>query len=43
MDKLKILLDMLKELVNDRFYGKIEIIFEAGKIVILRKNETIKI
>jgi len=33
---------VLSELARDRFYGSVEIKFEAGKAVLLRKTETIK-
>jgi hypothetical protein len=33
---------VLSELTRDRFYGSVEIKFEAGKVVLLRKTETIK-
>lgn len=35
-------IDLIKVLIKDKFYGKIEISFEAGKIVLVRKTETIK-
>ena len=33
---------LLSELTRDHFYGTLEIKFEAGKAVLLRKTETIK-
>jgi hypothetical protein len=33
---------LVDELARDRFYGSVEIKFEAGKPVLLRKTETIK-
>jgi hypothetical protein len=33
---------VLSQLEHDRFYGSVEIKYEAGKIVLLRKTETIK-
>jgi hypothetical protein len=33
---------VLRGLAGDRFYGSVEIKFEAGKPVLLRKTETIK-
>ncbi len=33
---------LLTELERQRFYGSLEIKFEAGKVVLLRKTETIK-
>ena len=37
------LFDLIKALAEKKFYGKIEIAMEAGKIVLIRKTETIKI
>ncbi len=34
--------ELLTELACQRFYGSLEIKFEAGKVVLLRKTETIK-
>lgn len=34
--------NILRDLERDRFYGSIEIKFEAGRVVLLRKTETIK-
>ncbi len=33
---------LLTELERQRFYGSLEVKFEAGKVVLLRKTETIK-
>ena len=33
---------ILTELEREKFYGSVEVKFEAGKVVILRKTETIK-
>ncbi len=33
---------LLRELEQGRFYGSLEVKFEAGHIVLLRKTETIK-
>jgi hypothetical protein len=33
---------LLSELAHHHFYGSVEIKFEAGKVVLLRKTETIK-
>ncbi len=33
---------LLHELERQRFYGSLEVKFEAGKVVLLRKTETIK-
>jgi hypothetical protein len=35
--------ELLTELARQRFYGSLEIKFEAGKVVLLRKTETIKL
>lgn len=37
------LIALLKVLVEGRFYGSVEIKFEAGKIVIIKKTESIKL
>ena len=34
--------DLLRELERERFYGSVEIKLEAGRIVLLRKTETVK-
>ena len=34
--------DLLKELERNRFYGSLELKLEAGRVVLLRKTETIK-
>lgn len=34
--------DVLHELEQQRFYGSVELKFEAGRVVLLRKTETIK-
>ena len=33
---------LLAELEQSRFYGSVEIKYEAGRVVLLRKTETIK-
>ena len=33
---------VLSDLERSRFYGSLEIKFEAGRVVLLRKTETIK-
>ena len=33
---------LLADLERERFYGSVEVKFEAGKVVLLRKTETIK-
>jgi len=40
---LQKLVDMIKELMEKNYYGKIEISFEAGKIVNIKKTESIKL
>ena len=40
---MKRLFDLIKSLVEKKFYGRIEIAMEAGKIVLVRKTETIKL
>ncbi len=40
MDKV---IELIKKLVMDRFYGSLEIKFEAGKVILLRKVQTIKV
>jgi len=37
------LTQLIRELESSRFYGVLEIKFECGKIVLLRKTETIKL
>ena len=34
--------DVIKKISSEKFYGKIILQFEAGKIVLIRKEETIK-
>ncbi len=34
---------LLAELERQRFYGSVEVKLEAGKVVLLRKTETIKL
>lgn len=40
---MNILLDLIKKLMEIKFYGEIVIKFEAGKPVIVRKTENIKL
>jgi hypothetical protein len=35
-------LDLLRELEKQRFYGSIEIKMEAGRVVLLRETQTLK-
>lgn len=37
------LYEMLKEMFSSQYYGAIEIKFEAGKVTIVKKTESIKI
>jgi hypothetical protein len=39
---MKKLTELLQELEQERFFGSLEAKFESGKIVLLRKSETIK-
>mgnify|MGYP001576269478 FL=1 len=41
--QLKILYAMLFELIEKKFYGSFTIKFENGKIIICKKEETIKL
>ena len=34
--------EILRELEHSRFFGSLEIKFEAGRVVLLRKTESIK-
>jgi hypothetical protein len=42
MKEMQTVNDVLEELERNRFYGSIELKLEAGKVVLLRKTETIK-
>jgi len=35
-------IDLIRQLVRSRFYGAVTIKFEAGNVVCLKKEETIK-
>ncbi len=37
------LIEMLKELMESKFYGSLELKWEAGNIVIVKKTESIKL
>ncbi len=39
---LKRLIELLEQLVNNKFYGELLIKFESGNIVICKKTESIK-
>ena len=43
MEQLKILFEIIKVLMETKFYGSFTIKFEAGKIVKCDKNESIKL
>ena len=43
MTTLTKLLELIKQLIKNKFFGNIEIKFENGKIVSLRKIESIKL
>jgi hypothetical protein len=34
--------DLIRELEHARFYGSLELKFEAGRVVVVKKTETIK-
>ena len=38
----QMIIKMIDELDRNRFYGSLEIKFEAGHVVLVRKTETIK-
>lgn len=42
-ETLKKLFELIKSLVDAKFYGTLEIKFEAGKIVVCKKEETLKL
>ncbi len=37
------LYEMLREILDSGFYGSLEVKFEAGKVTIIRKTESIKL
>jgi len=37
------LYELIKGTMDDKFYGSVEIKFEAGKVTVIRKTESIKI
>ena len=43
MEQIKKLFDILKDLVHNAFYGEVVIKMEAGKIVVIKKTESIKL
>jgi hypothetical protein len=40
---MRFLLDLLKRLESEGFFGSVEVKFESGRPVILRKEETFKL
>ena len=38
----QMIIKMIRELDRNRFYGSLEIKFESGRVVLVRKTETIK-
>ena len=42
-DKCKKLYDMLKNLIDEKYFGKIVIVFNSGKIVHIIKEESLKL
>ena len=43
LETFKKLIELIKDLVDKKFYGSLEIRFEAGKIVVCKKEESIKL
>jgi hypothetical protein len=39
---MNVVSEVLRDLERDRFFGSLEIKFEAGRAVLLRKTETLK-
>lgn len=42
-EKIKKLLDIINSLTKANFYGRLEITFSAGKIIVIKKEESIKL
>jgi len=42
-ESVRKLFEIIKELIDNKFYGKLEIKFEAGNITCCKKEETIKL
>lgn len=42
MGSIEKLIKLIKELVRNKFYGSLEIRFEAGNITVCKKSESIK-
>jgi len=43
LEQLDQLINFIKDLINKHYYGEVTIKFEAGKIVLLRKLQNIKL
>ena len=43
LETLKKLIELIKNLVDNKFYGRLEIKFEEGKIIVCKKEESIKL
>jgi len=43
LDTLKKLIALINVLIDNKFYGSLEIKFEAGKIIVCKKEESIKL
>lgn len=37
------LVQLLRQLEDSRFYGSVELKYEAGRVVLIRKSETLKL
>ncbi len=35
-------IELIRQLARERFYGAVTVKFEAGKVVVLKKEETLK-
>jgi len=42
MDTITVITKLLKDFEERRFYGGLEIKFESGRMVLIRKTETLK-
>ncbi len=40
---MKTLIELITDLIERKFYGKVTISFEAGNIVVVKKEESIKL
>ncbi len=40
---MKKLIELITDLIERKFYGKVTISFEAGNIVVVKKEESIKL